>query len=307
MFGYTRYNYERFRREMLEGESSGRWERAPEPGDTAPDFELRSLDGETVKLSSYKGRRNVVITFGSATCPQTAASIAGLRGLHREFPAADVAFLFVYVREAHPGANLPPHRSLGDKASAAMLLRDQEQIDWPILVDELGGEVHRLYGALPNASFLVDKSGRIAYRSLASHGPSLAAALEELLEREKESGVDHAIVCGGEDAVTPSMKTFLNAYRAIERGGYDAVVNFRGELGMPGRALLRGGRIARPMVEHPAITVGVAVGVLAAVGVGLWAGYALRKKRFNNRPYTSWKNLEKRGLSEDEVYTAMGI
>jgi peroxiredoxin len=307
MFGYTRYNYERFRREMLEGESSGRWERAPEPGDVAPDFTLRSLDGAEVSLSSFKGERNVVVTFGSATCPQTAASIGGLRALYREFPSSDVAFLFVYVREAHPGANLPAHRTLAEKASAAMLLSDQEQIEWPILVDELGGEVHRLYGALPNASFLVDKSGRIAYRSLASHGPSLAAALEELLEREKEDGVDHAIVHGGEDSITPSVKTFLNAYRAIERGGYDAVVNFRGELGMPGRALLRGGRIARPMVEHPVITVGVAVGIMAAVGVGLWAGYSLRRRRFNNRPYTAWKKLEKRGMGEDEDYTAMGI
>ena len=127
-----------------------------------------------------------------------------------------------------------------------MLLRDQEQIEFPVLIDELGGEVHRRYGALPNASFLIDKSGRVAYRSLASHSGSLGAALEELLERQKERGVHHAVVHGGEDAISPSLKTFLNAYRAIERGGYDAMVNFRGELGIPGRVVLRGGRMARP-------------------------------------------------------------
>jgi len=306
MFGFTRYNYDRFRREMLQSSPADRWSRAPEPGDEAPNFELRSLAGEVVRLSDFKGSRNVVLTFGSATCPQTAASIGSLRSLSHEFPVADVEFLFVYVREAHPGAELPPHHSMEDKARAAMLLREQEQITFPILVDELGGEVHRRYGSLPNASFIIDKSGRIAYRSLASHSGSLGAALEELLERQKERGLHHAVVHGGEDAITPSLKTFLNAYRAIERGGYDAVVNFRGELGIPGRVVLRGGRMARPMTEHPAITITTAVGVMAAVGLGLWAGYELRKRRFAQRPYNAYRKFEKRRADEDD-YTAVGI
>jgi peroxiredoxin len=306
MFGFTRYNYDRFRREMLPGHSSDRWSRAPEPGDQAPDFALRSLTGDMVKLSDLKNTRNVVITFGSATCPQTAASIGGLRSLSREFSRSEVEFLFIYVREAHPGAELPPHHAMEDKARAAMLLRDQEQIDFRILVDELGGEVHRQYGALPNASFIVDKSGRVAYRSLASHTGSLGAALEELLERQKERGVHHAVVHGGEDAITPSLKTFLNAYRAIERGGYDAVVNFRGELGFPGRVVLRGGRMARPMTEHPAITITTVVGVAAAVGLGIWAGYVLRKRRFARKPYDVYRKFEKRRGDEGD-YTAVGI
>jgi peroxiredoxin len=306
MFGFSRYNYDRFHREMLQSSPADRWSRAPEPGDEAPAFELRSLTGELVKLSDFKNSRNVVVTFGSATCPQTAASIGGLRSLSREFPVSDVEFLFIYVREAHPGVELPPHHSMEDKARAAMLLRDQEQIDFPILIDELGGEVHRRYGALSNASFIVDKSGRVAYRSLASHSGSLGAALEELLERQKERGVHHAVVHGGEDAITPSLKTFLNAYRAIERGGYDAVVNFRGELGIPGRVVLRGGRMARPITEHPALTITTAVGVVAAVGLGLWAGYELRKRRFAQRPYNAYRKFEKRRPDEDD-YTAVGI
>ncbi|MDR3763936.1 MAG: redoxin domain-containing protein [Acidobacteriota bacterium] len=306
MFGFSRYNYDRFRREMLENNVHDRFGHAPEPGDAAPEFELRSLDGDLVKLSSFKGSRNVVITFGSATCPQTAASIGGLRSLVREFPASEVQFLFLYVREAHPGAYLPPHHRLEDKARAAMLLRDEEQITWPILIDELGGDVHRLYGALPNASFLVDKSGRIAYRSLASHAASLGAALEELLENQQERGQHHTLVHGGEDTVTPSLKTFLNAYRAIERGGYDAVVNFRGELGIPGRALLRGGRLARPVAEHPVIAASTAVGVLAAVGLGIWAGYELRKRRIANRPYQAYRKLEKRRAKDDD-YDFFGV
>ena len=287
MFGYTRYNYERFRREMQEGHASDRWNRSPEPGDQAPDFELQSLAGEMVRLKDFKGNSNVVITFGSATCPQTAASIGGLRSLAREFAKAEVEFLFIYVREAHPGAELPPHHSLEDKARAALLLQEQEKISFPVLIDDLGGETHRNYGAIPNASFIVDKSGRIAYRSLASHGPSLGAALEELLEVQKERGTEHAIVHGGEDAITPSFSTFLNAFRAIERGGYDAVTNFRNELGLPGRAYLRGARIVKPMAEHPTLTITTFIGILGAIGLGFWIGHEIRKHR---------------GAAPDEVY-----
>ncbi|MGC2210246.1 MAG: deiodinase-like protein [Candidatus Korobacteraceae bacterium] len=305
MFGFTRYNYDRFRREMQQGHPSDRWFRAPEPGDEAPGFALKSLAGETVKLADFKGARNVVITFGSATCPQTAASIGGLRSLASEFSGSDVEFLFLYVREAHPGADLPPHRSMEDKRRAAQLLREQEKIEFPILIDELGGEVHRKYGALPNASFLIDKDGRIAYRSLASHGPSLGAALEELLERQKEEGLEHAIVHGGEDAIAPPLKTFLNAYRAIERGGYDAVMNFRGELGIPGRVVLRGGRMAKPIAEHPAITITTAIGIVGAIGVGYWAGHELRKRHLASQPYDVYSVEEDHPVEED--FTGEGI
>jgi peroxiredoxin len=304
MFGFTRYNYDRFRREMLQSNPADRWLHAPEPGDPAPEFELRSLTGELVKLSDFKNSRNVVITFGSATCPHTAASIGGLRSLSREFPVSEVEFLFIYVREAHPGAELPAHHSIADKARAAMLLREQEQIDFPILIDELGGEIHRQYGARPNASFIIDKSGRVAYRSLASHTGSLGAALEELLERQKERGVHHAVVHGGEDTITPSLKTFLNAYRAIERGGYDAVVNFRGELGIPGRVVLRGGRMARPITEHPAITITTVVAVLGAAALGIWGAYELRKRRFARKPYDVYRKFEK---ADEDDYNAVGI
>jgi len=36
---------------------------ALEVGDTAPDFELKSHRGKTVRLSDFKGRKNVLIAF----------------------------------------------------------------------------------------------------------------------------------------------------------------------------------------------------------------------------------------------------
>jgi hypothetical protein len=38
------------------------------PGDMAPDFELKTLDGKrTVKLSSFRGKKPVALIFGSYT------------------------------------------------------------------------------------------------------------------------------------------------------------------------------------------------------------------------------------------------
>jgi peroxiredoxin len=40
-------------------------------GTAAPDFELRSLEGDLVCLSDYRSKSNVVLIFGSFTCGST--------------------------------------------------------------------------------------------------------------------------------------------------------------------------------------------------------------------------------------------
>lgn len=42
--------------------------RAPKPGDVAPDFELRDVNGENpVRLSDFRGQKPVALIFGSFT------------------------------------------------------------------------------------------------------------------------------------------------------------------------------------------------------------------------------------------------
>jgi peroxiredoxin len=36
-------------------------------GDQAPDFELPTLEGERIRLSSFRGRKHVLLEFGSIT------------------------------------------------------------------------------------------------------------------------------------------------------------------------------------------------------------------------------------------------
>jgi len=304
MFGNARYNYPEFKKTMLTKVVAQQFGNAPDPGDRAPDFELRSIDGDKITLSDYRGDKNVVLTFGSATCPLTAASISGLRELYDDYSDDDVEFLFVYVREAHPGEDLPPHSSMADKVHAAQVLRDEEDLEMPILIDDLGGKVHRKYSGQPNPTFLIDKSGRIAYRQLATNAPDLRDAIDELLERQNERGVDHAVVNGGQSDSMPALKPMLYAHRALERGGQRAISNFRSELGIPGRMAVAGSRIARPVAENPGTSIATAVAVAGVVGLGLWLGSELRQRRFANRPYDFPNYRRGSGYSD---YEAVGI
>ena len=52
-------------------------------GDTAPDFEVRLLDGSTTTLSSYRGKI-VMLTLFSATCPDCKAQFEKMAQLYHQ-------------------------------------------------------------------------------------------------------------------------------------------------------------------------------------------------------------------------------
>ncbi len=45
---------------LINGASAGQ---APEVGDSAPDFNLVSVSGDELRLSDYKGKKNVILIF----------------------------------------------------------------------------------------------------------------------------------------------------------------------------------------------------------------------------------------------------
>ena len=120
----------------------------------------------------------------------TAASIGQINELYDRFRGDEIEFLFVYVREAHPGEVIPAHQSMREKIEAARLLRDEEDMHMPVIVDDLRGSIHRKYSKLPNPAFLIDKSGRVAFLSLWSKPAGLGQAIQELLDAQEERGVD---------------------------------------------------------------------------------------------------------------------
>src|SRR5262249_17489048 len=200
MFGLQSYNYDTFTKDMLLKVMAAAKTAVggPRPGERAPDFEARTLDGDKVKLSNLRGRKNVVLTFGSATCPMTAGSVGGIDDLAEKFDSDDVQFFFIYVREAHPGEKIGAHTTMEEKVTAAELLREEEALQIPVVVDDLRGNIHRKYGKLPNPTFIIDKSGRVAFRGYWTQPSVIEEALKELVEVQEERGVAHAVVLGGE-------------------------------------------------------------------------------------------------------------
>ncbi|HEX2166866.1 MAG TPA: redoxin domain-containing protein, partial [Longimicrobiales bacterium] len=71
---------------------------ALKPGDTAPDFELRSHRGGTVKLSDFIGRKNVVLAFHPlAFTPVCATQMTAYESDVRQFESSDTVVLGVSI------------------------------------------------------------------------------------------------------------------------------------------------------------------------------------------------------------------
>lgn len=102
-------------------------------GDQAPDFELRSHRGGSVKLSDYRGRKNVVLAFHPlAFTPVCATQMGGYEADLSHFERADAAVLGVSI-DAQPA-----------KAAWAKSL---EPISFDLLSDfHPHGEVAQNYG-----------------------------------------------------------------------------------------------------------------------------------------------------------------
>ncbi len=308
MLGFSTYNYEHFSRDLFHDLAQTPFS-GPGPGERAPDFKSLSLDGETIRLSDFSKQKNVLLIFGSATCPMTASSIAEINRLYDQFRGDEIEFLFIYVREAHPGEVIPAHRSMREKIEAARLLRDEEDMQMPILVDDLRGSIHRRYSKLPNPSFLIDKSGRVAFLSLWSKADAIGAAIEELLEIQQERRVDNAIVKGGQDLSMPLPYSALSAYRALERGGKQSLNDFRQALGLPARVAFTASHLARPLLDNPGRVMSIIALTTAVLAGGLYAGFELRKRRLGVRrnPYRAYEKEAVRDTETGTDYGAVGI
>jgi peroxiredoxin len=126
-------------------------------GDEAPDFELRSHRGGTVRLSDFKGRKNVVVAFHPlAFTPVCATQMQQYQEGLPALDSADTTVLGLSV-DAQPA-----------KAAWAKTLGS---VDFDLLSDfHPQGDVARKYGVFREADgiseravFLVGKDGRIAW------------------------------------------------------------------------------------------------------------------------------------------------
>ncbi len=154
------------------------------PGDLFPDFKVASTDGETILKEHFLGKRPLLVIFGSTTCPMTVSSIESLKRLHARF-GDRVAFVTLNVREAHPAENTPQPRTFEQKLAHARQLKQQFDIPWTVVTDDIDGTLHRALDTKPNAAYLMDVNGQLVFRSLwAGDDQALWSALQAVVDQQ---------------------------------------------------------------------------------------------------------------------------
>lgn len=129
---------------------------AIEVGEKAPDFELKNQHGETVRLSDFRGRKNVVVLFYPfAFTGVCTGELCALRDELPKFENDDVQLLAVS----------------NDSPFSLRVFADQEGLAYPLLSDFWPhGATSRAYGVFDEdrgcslrGTFIVDKEGAVRW------------------------------------------------------------------------------------------------------------------------------------------------
>jgi hypothetical protein len=212
------YRYPHFRRRLVMEDLS--FKTGPGPGQPFPDFDLPTTDGMRLTKQDLLAGKPVLLTMGSFTCPMTADSGPPLKRLHERYNDR-VAFLTLYVREAHPGDRYPQPETMEQKVEYARRYRERDGIPWSVLVDSLEGQLHRTLDPKPNAAYLLGADGRVAYRLLwTNHERALEQAMREVLAGR--TGQRH-------DRVVPMMRGVARMDEMPELSGPQARSDVRRE------------------------------------------------------------------------------
>jgi hypothetical protein len=128
-------------------------------GEQAPDFALPEItSGQTVRLSEFRGRTQVVLIFGSTSSTLLRKQAGPLEGLYQTY-GGRAKFLFVHLREAGavPSAGPP-----GDPRERVRQALASFPLTMLCVLDGARAETQEMYQAWPQRLVIVGIDGRIA-------------------------------------------------------------------------------------------------------------------------------------------------
>lgn len=151
-------------------------------GNKAPDFALKTLDGKgTVKLSDSKRRKKpVVLVFASSTLLPFRSQASALETLYKQYKSKS-EWLLVYIRETPPsdgrqvdasaeeGIELAQPKTIEKRLEIANSHYANLGVSFPAVVDNMDNKVAKAYEAWPDRLYIVDKKGKIVYKSKLGH------------------------------------------------------------------------------------------------------------------------------------------
>jgi len=133
-------------------ESNAAPEARPEVGYLAPDFALPNLNGKTVRLSDFRGKKGVFINFWATWCPPCRLEMPTMEKVYQEYRSRGLEILAVSI-------------DVGPKSVVKNFMQEF-RLTFPALLDPEGEVLYRYRLFSIPGSFLIDKRGIIRYKEL---------------------------------------------------------------------------------------------------------------------------------------------
>jgi glutathione peroxidase-family protein len=173
-------------------------------GSNAPDGTVITMQNEEVALSSFFGKKLLVLNFGSYSCPHHRKRIDELQTLMKKWEHHDVEFLTIYTAEAHTedGWKLVDQYindeeytneddfcfsyaiNINERKKMAAWLIDKKHFDIPLVLDTMEDYLLKAYNSWPIRLYIIHES-KVVY--CGDQGPfgyepdSVDIALKKLL------------------------------------------------------------------------------------------------------------------------------
>lgn len=134
-------------------------------GNIAPDFQLKTIEGQNVKLSDLRGQK-VILNFWASWCPPCRAEMPDMQNFYQKYKDQDVTIL---------GVNLTATEK---KAEDVAAFAKEYGLTFPIVLDDqsvVGGMYQTT--SIPT-SYMIDTQGVIQNKIV---GPMTLETMEELV------------------------------------------------------------------------------------------------------------------------------
>jgi peroxiredoxin len=139
---------------------------APQQGFLAPDFELQTITGETVKLSDLRGQA-VLVNLWATWCPPCRAEMPAIERVYNEYKDEGLVVLAINMTYQDDPSNISP-------------FINEYGLTFPILLDETGDMAHAYQLRSLPSSYFIGRDGII--HEVVIGGPMAEALLRTRVE-----------------------------------------------------------------------------------------------------------------------------